>query len=83
MALCVCLHVYAEVITVLFDCLLYQLYLISSTPVVPAAVDRFDIEVLSSVNTSSVVITYSVSTPQACKFVLLQNIVCMSLSSLV
>ena len=61
-AVCVCAG--AEVITVLlFDCLLLQLYLISPTPVVPAAVDWFDFEVISSVNTSSVVITFSVSTP--------------------
>ena len=61
---CVCVCVCAEVITVLlFDCLLLQLYLISPTPVVPAAVNQFDIEVLSLANTSSVVITFSVSTP--------------------
>ena len=67
MVLCVfaCVHVYmyAEIIAVLFDCLLDQLYLISPTSVVPAAVDQFDIEVLSLANTSSVVITFSVSTP--------------------
>ena len=55
--------------------------LISPTPVVPAAVDRFDIEVLSLANTSSVVITFCVSTPQASKIVLLQSVICMSLSS--
>ena len=61
----------------------YQLYLTSPTPVVPAAVDRFDIEVLSLANTSSVDITFCVSTPRASKLVLLQSIICMSLSSLV
>ena len=60
----VCVYAGAEVITVLlFDCFLLQLYLISPTPVVPAAVDLLDIEVLSLANTSSVVITFCVSTP--------------------
>ena len=84
MALCVCfsMSVLRSLQSYLIACYNYQLYLISPTPVVPAAVDRFDIEVLSLANTSSLVITFSVSTPQACMEVcIVKNIICMSLSS--
>ena len=70
MVLCLHVYMYAEIITVLlFDCLLLQLYLISPTSVVPLAVDQFDFKVLLSANTSSVIITFYVSTStQVCTY---------------